>query len=317
MVNQSTIKENSQYYPNANVKVKDRLFRFIFREKEDLLDLYNAVNDSNYQNIEELEVNTLEDAVYLSMKNDISFLIGGSMNLYEHQSTYNPNMPIRGLMYLMTLYKQHMDLNDINVYGEKLQKLPCPQYIVFYNGRKNQPDKVILKLSDAFEKIEGKEPCIECKALMLNINYGHNRKLMEKCRRLEEYAIFIATIRNHYKKCKNINVAVNLAVDECISKGILKDILIRQRAEVVSMLLTTFNQEVYEKGVRAEGFEEGYESGYESGYEEGALSGAIKTYIESCQEFAVIKENTLLRLMEKFSLERAAAEEYLEKYWKS
>ena len=83
------------------------------------------------------------------------------------------------------------------------------------------------------------------------------------------------------------------------------------------MLLTTFNQEVYEKGVRAEGFEEGYESGYESGYEEGALSGAIKTYIESCQEFAVIKENTLLRLMEKFSLERAAAEEYLEKYWKS
>lgn len=304
MVNQNTIEESSQYYPNANIKVKDRLFRFIFRKKEDLLDLYNAVNDSNYLNIEDLEVNTLEDAVYLSMKNDISFLIGGTMNLYEHQSTYNPNMPIRGLIYLMTLYKQHIDLNDINVYGEKQQKLPCPQYLVFYNGTKKQPDRVILKLSDAFEKIEGKEPCIECKAIMLNINYGCNRKLMEKCRRLEEYAIFIATVRNHYKECKNVNMAVNLAVDECISKGILKDILIRQRVEVVSMLLTTFNQEVYEKGIRAEGFEAG------------ELLGSIKTYIESCQEFAVTKENALLRLMEKFSLDQATAEDYLEKYWK-
>lgn len=304
MLDQNTIEEGNQYYPNAHIKVKDRLFRFIFRKKEDLLDLYNAVNDSNYWNIEDLEVNTLEDAVYLSMKNDISFLIGGTMNLYEHQSTYNPNMPIRGLMYLVTLYKQHIDLNDVNVYGEKLQILPCPQYIVFYNGTKRQPDKVVLKLSDAFEKIEGKEPCIECKALMLNINYGHNRKLMEKCRRLEEYAIFIATIRNHYKKCKNINMAVNLAVDECISKGILKDILISQRAEVVSMLLTTFNQEVYEKGVRAEGFEEG------------VLFGSIKTYIEDCQEFAVTKEDALMRLMEKFSLNQETAEEYMEKYWK-
>ena len=101
MLNQNTIEDSSQYYPSTNLKVKDRLFRFIFRKKEDLLDLYNAVNDSNYWNIEDLEVNTLEDAVYLSMKNDISFLIGGTMNLYEHQSTYNPNMPIRGLMYMV------------------------------------------------------------------------------------------------------------------------------------------------------------------------------------------------------------------------
>ena len=89
MINQNTIEESNQYYPNVNVKVKDRLFRFVFQKKEDLLDLYNAVNNSAYNNIDDLEVNTLEDAVYLSMKNDISFLIGGTMNLYEHQSTYH------------------------------------------------------------------------------------------------------------------------------------------------------------------------------------------------------------------------------------
>lgn len=139
------------------------------------MDLYNAVNNSAYNNIDDLEVNTLEDAVYLSMKNDISFLIGGTMNLYEHQSTYNPNMPIRGLMYLMTLYKQYIDGNNINVYGAKLQKLPYPQYIVFYNGEKRLPDRVVLKLSDAFDKIEGKEPSLECKVIMLNINYGHKQ----------------------------------------------------------------------------------------------------------------------------------------------
>ena len=184
------------------------------------------------------------------MKNDISFLIGGTMNLYEHQSTYNPNMPIRGLIYMMILYKQYIESHNINMYGEKLYKLPYPQYIVFYNGTKEQPDKLILKLSDAFEKMEGNEPCIECNAIMLNINYGHNKKLMDKCRRLEEYSVFIALIRKYQQEYKNADIAVNVAVDECIEKGILRDILIHQRAEVVSMLLTTFNQEVYEKGVR-------------------------------------------------------------------
>ena len=308
MINQNTIEESNQYYPNANIKVKDRLFRFVFQKKEDLLDLYNAVNNSAYNNIDDLEVNTLEDAVYLSMKNDISFLIGGTMNLYEHQSTYNPNMPIRGLMYLMTLYKQYIDGNNINVYGAKLQKLPYPQYIVFYNGEKRQPDRVILKLSDAFDKIEGKEPSLECKAIMLNINYGHNRSLMEKCARLEEYAIFIAMIRKYQRDFGDINRAVNVAVDECIEKDILKDILMNQRAEVVSMLLTTFNQEVYEKGVRAEGYEDGYESGL--------LEGSIKTYIEDCREFSVPKESALPRLMEKFSMDREEAEKALKKFWK-
>ena len=107
-------------------------------------------NNTCYENPNDLEVNTLEDAVYLSMKNDISFLIGGTLNLYEHQSTYNPNMPLRGLIYLARLYDGYVETENINLYSSTLKKLPIPQYFVFYNGTKAQPDETILRLTDAF-----------------------------------------------------------------------------------------------------------------------------------------------------------------------
>ena len=145
------------------------------------MDLYNALNNTCYENPNDLEVNTLEDAVYLSMKNDISFLIGGTLNLYEHQSTYNPNMPLRGLIYLARLYDGYVETENINLYSSTLKKLPIPQYFVFYNGTKAQPDETILRLTDAFESVsDNRQPCLQCTAVMLNINYGHNLALMEK-----------------------------------------------------------------------------------------------------------------------------------------
>lgn len=127
---------------------------------------------------------------------------------------------------------------------------------------------------------------------------------MEKCRRLEEYAVFVDTIRRYKKEYAGMDEAVNLAVNECIDKGILEDVLRNQRAEVVDMLLTTFDQEIYEKSIK------------EDSFEEGRLYGSIKTYIESCQEFFNSMDETVLRLMKKFSLEKQVAEEYVEKYWR-
>ena len=166
--------------------------------------MYNALNGTSYSDPEELEVNTLEDAVYISIKNDISFLVGGTSNLYEHQSTYNPNLPIRGLIYLAHLYEGYIEDGQINLYSSGLKKLPFPQYFVFYNGTKKAPDRSLLKLSDAFQKT-GKdiEPCLECQVVMLNINYGHNQELMEKCRRLREYSQFVFIVREQ-KKCMKI-----------------------------------------------------------------------------------------------------------------
>ena len=238
--------ENQDIRGNRNHK--DALFRMVFSKKEDLLDLYNAVRGTAYQNVEDLEVNTLVNVLYMAMKNDISFMIDCTMNLYEHQSSYNPNMPLRGLMYFVQLYSKYADQRKLNLYSTTIQKIPTPQFVVFYNGMKEEPDRQILKLSDAFQSEGG---CIECEATMLNINLGRNMELMEKCRRLEEYATFISTVRK-YTQPGNLELgeAIKRAMEECIEKGILSDILTDQRAEVFAVLLETFDKELYERDLR-------------------------------------------------------------------
>lgn len=250
--------KNFSKYPTLNREYKDSLFRLIFSEKKDLLDLYNALNGTSYSDPEELEVNTLEDAVYISIKNDISFLVGGTLNLYEHQSTYNPNLPIRGLIYLAHLYEGYIEDGQINLYSSGLKKLPFPQYFVFYNGTKKAPDRSLLKLSDAFQKT-GKdiEPCLECQVVMLNINYGYNQELMEKCRRLREYSKFVFIVREQKKMYEDPEEATLRAVDICIEQGVLVDILRKHKAEVISMVLSSFNQEAYEEDMYETGYKEG------------------------------------------------------------
>ena len=177
----------------GNQKHKDRLFQKVFERKEDLLALYNAVNHTSYTNAEELEITTLDDVIYLSMKNDLSFIISATLNLYEHQSTFNANMPIRGLLYFARLYEAYIKKNKLDIYGHKMIDLPEPRYIVFYNGRSNQPDEKELKLSDAFHS-DNPNPVLECRARMININLGHNQELMEDCKRLWDYSYFIAEV---------------------------------------------------------------------------------------------------------------------------
>lgn len=174
------------------------------------------------------------------------------MNLYEHQSSYNPNMPIRGLMYLARLYQNYIDDCEINVFSPVLKHLPSPKFIVFYNGSKDEPDQKILRLTDAFaeEGIRG-EACLECCATMLNINYGHNYELMEKCRRLEEYSVFVAEVRKALEEGGNQRQAVDDAIDICIEKGVLRDILIRERAAIMNMVLSCTEKQ-YERLVEKE-----------------------------------------------------------------
>lgn len=255
-------------------KYKDHLFQRVFSNKKDLLDLYNAVNHTTYTDVEDLEITTLEDVIYLSMKNDISFMVSSTLNLYEQQSTYNPNMPIRGLMYFAKLYEAHIADMDANIYGRKLIKLPTPQYIVFYNGRENVPDEMELKLSDAFELLKPDEaPALECRAKMYNINYGHNKELLSTCKRLHDYAYFIAEVNSNLDKRYSLKAAIDRAIDTCIRKGILTDILIKCRSEVQSMLLTEFNEKKYRRLMMQEGREEGLEIGREEGREIGREEG--------------------------------------------
>ena len=236
-------------------KYKDILFRFIFKDKKELLQLYNAINGTSYKNPDDLLITTMEDVIYIGMKNDLSFLIANEINLYEHQSTLNKNMPLRGLLYLAKMYESYVETNGLNRYQKKLIPLPFPRFIVFYNGEEEIGEELYLRLSDAFEKRE-EEPAVECVAKFININYGHNQELMQKCERLGEYSYFVASVRNYLKEGCNQKEAVTCAVNECIEKGILKDVLEKHRAEVVDMFLTTFDRKMYEEALREEGREE-------------------------------------------------------------
>lgn len=262
---------NSQNTQPVNRKYKDRLFRFAFQDKKDLLELYNAMNGTDYQNTEELIITTLEDVLFLGMKNDLSFIIGADLNLYEHQSTWSANMPLRGLLYFASLYQEYVEQNGYDLYGSKKIMLPFPNYVVFYNGDQNAPDQVELSLSDAFEKMEkGNDhkmmvPSVECRVKVLNINQGHNRELMEKCRRLWEYSEFIEQVKANLRAGLDIRKAVNKAIDECKEKGILADLLSRCRTEVFRMLLTEYDEKKTMDYIRKEAQEIGEKRGEKIG----------------------------------------------------
>ena len=246
-----------------NPRFKDRLFIKLFGSeeyKEYTVSLCNALTDSNYTADDIVEFTTLEDVVYIRMKNDSSFLIDSYMNLLEHQSTINPNMPLRGFIYFGNLYAAYVDKRDINIYGSTLVKIPAPRYIVFYNGTKDVDPVIKYKLSDAFIH-EDKSGEFEWTATMININKGKNDSLLDKCRPLKEYMIFIEYIREYQGDNKLTVEAVDKAVDRCIKEGILVDFLKKHRSEVRTMLLTEFNEEVFVKGIKEEGREEGREEG--------------------------------------------------------
>lgn len=240
---------------------KNNLFLMIFRDKKKLLRLYNAMRGSNYTNPDDLIITTIEGVLYLGMKNDVSFIIGNELNLYEAQSTWNPNMPLRGLFYFAKLYQGYVAEHELNVYLKSRIKLPTPRYIVFYNGTERDGDRIEFRLSDAFGMEANEEPCLECVAVMININYGHNRELMENCRDLYEYSYLVEEVRKGRKSGLSLADSVDRAVNTCIENDILKEFLSRHRAEVKNMILEEFDMEKHLKLVRMEGYQEGEEKG--------------------------------------------------------
>lgn len=227
---------------------KSRMFTMIFSDKKKLLELYNAVSGQKYDDPELLEINTLENAIYMSMKNDVSFVIESRLSLYEHQSTYNPNMPLRFLLYLADVYSRM--IRDKNIYGTKTILIPPPRFIVFYNGTKKRPDKEILYLSNQYMKSDQKVS-LELKVDVLNINRGHNKNLLEACKTLKDYSEYVYRIRE-YAKITAIEEAVERAITECIQENILKEFLEQNRAEAKMMSIYEYNEEEHMRMERAE-----------------------------------------------------------------
>ena len=247
----------------ARDEYKDRLFCFIFGSEEHkdwTLSLYNAVNGSSYEDPSAITIATLTQVVYLGMHNDVAFLIKDEVSLYEQQSTFNPNMPLRLMQYTGNMYEKLITLQKRNKYGKTLIPLPVPKLVVFYNGLRDAPDEQILHLSDAFPAEHREESDIQVRVRMININQGRNPDMMKTCKPLEEYTWTVETIRK-YEKEMELTDAIDRALDEMPEDYQIRPYLEANRKEVKTMLLTEYNEketmEMFKEEGRAEGRAEG------------------------------------------------------------
>ena len=279
-------KENREY--------KDSMFVDLFYSdetaKKNLLSLYNALHDTNFQDDSLIHKIRIEDVLYKNFKNDISFEINSKVIVFgEHQSTVSPNMPLRCLLYAGRAYEQLVD--DDARYRTTLLKIPTPEFYTFYNGKKDYPVETELKLSDAFLEVPGKNS-LELKVKVININTEKAHELLSKCDILREYSIFVETIRN-YKKEKD---AIKRAIYECIEKGILSEYLKRKGSEVRNMLMAEYSYEkdiqIKQEEARLEGEKRGEKRGEQRGEKKGLqlsmrIIQALKEYpLDSDEQIA-------------------------------
>ena len=277
----------------ANRKYKDTVFRRLFSDRKNLLSLYNAINGTAYENPDDLEIVTLENAIYMGMKNDLAFIIDTNLFLYEHQSTYNPNMPLRDLFYISSEYQKLVEHKSL--YSSTQQKVPAPNFIVFYNGTVKKEDCWTNYLSEAYENLTG-EPNLELKVITLNVNEGHNKELMEQCQILREYAQYVAKVRE-FAGNTELNAAVELAVNECIQNNILAEFLRKHKSEVIAMSIFEYDKEEEEKKLR--------EAEYEAGYDEGKKEIIRRMLeagesVEKITQYTGYKTSELQKLLKEF-----------------
>lgn len=294
----------TQKRKQARKQYKDTVFRMLFQDKERLLELYNAVSGRNCRDSEMLEVVTLENAIYMGVKNDLAFLVDFHLYLYEHQSTVNLNMPLRFLQYVTEEYGKFTA--EENIYGSRRIMLPAPHFIVFYNGKNPQPERQVMRLSDAF-RLREDEPQMELRVLVLNINEGYNAELKEQCRTLKEYMQYVDRVRK-YAALMPMEEAVDRAVDECIDEGILRGFLLANKAEVKRMSIYEYDEEATRQAIRIEEYERGKEEGIGKGMEVLILDNL---------ENGFPKEKIIAKLIKRFGVSESNAESCYEKVIKA
>ena len=249
---------------SGNREYKSDVFSMLMEDKANALQLYNAMNGSDYSNPDEVEIFSLDKGVSLSVRNDASFILDSNLSVYEHQSTICPNMPVRSLIYFTNILERL--LKNRNIYGYSEIKIPVPKFAVFYNGTKNQPDQQVMKLSKSFHH-QVEDPELELTCRVYNINAGHNQELLEKCPVLREYMTFVDYVREYHDEDNGctLETAINLAIDRCIEENILRDFLRENRSEVVKVtqLDYTFDRQITLE--REEAIREGRELGLEQG----------------------------------------------------
>ncbi len=270
------------YRSNGNREYKSDVISMMLQIPEYALDVYNAMNDSVYTDPDMIQIMRLENGISLSVRNDASFFISNYLNLYEHQSTYSPNAPLRFLIYLTNLLKKTIRKRDL--YGRKRVQIATPHFAVFYNGTEKRPEKEVLKLSDAFIN-RTDTPEIELTVTVYNINPDNNTQLLEKSEVLRGYMIFVNRVREnleHQKKIaqnaseydeaayeEDLEKAINEAIDYCVKHHIMEEFFRENRNEVTKSMVLDYTWERREELIRAEEYEDGKREGLEIGRAEG------------------------------------------------
>ena len=261
----------------VNREYKSDVFSMLLEDKANALEVYNALNDSDYDRPEDVEIILLEKGISLSIRNDATFIIDMYMNFYEHQSTYNPNMPLRDLINYANTMEKRIKNEKRDLFGRQLLKIPTPRFAVFYNGTEKRPAKEILRLSDAF--VHPMEvPELELICTVYNINPECNGELLEKSEVLRGYMTFVELVRRLEREYNSLETAIDRAMEECIRQHIFEDFFRGRKDEVRKMTQLDFTWERREELIRMEERAEGHAEGHAEGYKQAHID-AIKKMI--------------------------------------
>ena len=331
----------SGHHPTTIRQYKDNVFCLLYRDKNNLLDLYNGLNDTNYTNVDDLTVTTLKGGVYMKYKNDASFVFGQDLYMFEQQSSRNPNMPLRFLHYLSDVYRQMYNNSDLH--RSTTLKIPVPHFVTFYNGKQPLEAESILRLSDMYEK---KIDCPELELMVrvININTDNNAgnksrtfnsnindnsvsnsnihtyssEFLSKCETLKDYMTFVNKVRVKTDVEKiDIRTAVTEAVDECIAENVLSDFFKNHREEVITVSIYEYDEEGHLEIVKEEGRQLGIAEGEKLGIikgEEKERSNGIKVFIKLCKDMNLSDEDTINKLIQDYQLSRDEAINAIKNY---
>lgn len=241
-----------------NREVKSDVFSMIMEDKRYALEVYNALNDSDYDDPELVSIITLKKGISLTIRNDASFIVDTDMNIYEHQSKYNPNMPLRSVIYFTEIVKPL--IKDQDIFGRKLIKIPTPRFVVFYNGAEKRPAIEMLKLSDSYENATI-EPQLEAICTIYNINPGNNEDFLKKCSIISQYTTFIEKVREN--KRNDCEEPIEKAIEWCEANGVLSEFLEKRKEEVLKVMTIDMTWEHREEIIRRDEREEGRLEGIE------------------------------------------------------
>ena len=263
-----------------NREYKSSVFAMLYEDKENLLDLYNGVNGRSLANADDITVNTLTDkdgvesGIFMKVKNDVSFIFDSCLNLYEHQSTVNSNIPLRMLLYVARLMYSMISRKEL--YREKAIGLPAPRFAVFYNGTAKMPAKAELKLSDQYE-VKQDKPDLELKVTVYNINSDKGKEILDKSRTLHEYTEFVERIRKALEGMRTDEErreAMNKVIDQCMADGILVKLLTERRDEIMETSIFQYDQEAHEWALHEDGYDKGIQQGIQQGMQQQELKDA-------------------------------------------